>query len=162
MGLRLLMFVLETKEHNTCVNSPRGRGFRYSLRSSYCQYHTPPKRKLVQVYLYVFGHGLCVATVSFHIGNVLFTIDWVSLIYNVSMSTWFFSSYASLLISFASTPAWQSRRSPLSLLPLPIFFLIPASAISFLCPFFTPYWELCLFSLSYNIYILNRHYIHIY
>ena len=66
------------------------------------------------------------------------------------MSTWFFSSYASLLISFASTPAWQSRRSPLSLLPLPTFFLIPTSAISFLCPFFTSYWELCLINLSYN------------
>ena len=75
------------------------------------------------------------------------------------MSTWFFSPCTSLLVSFfVSTLAWQSRRSPLSSLPLPTFFLIPTSTKFFLCPFFTSYWDLRLFSFSYNTvhtYLLN-------
>ena len=90
-----------------------------------------------------------VAASSFHISDMFFTIHRVSLKYSLYVYQVFLAIYTPPYIllrkySDFAVASFATTFSPFTNL------LIAAYTVSFLSQFYTSYWELCLFSFSYN------------
>ena len=80
---------------------------------------------------------------TIHRASLIFTVRHV---YMVLLATYL---PPHILLRKYSGLAVASFATMIPFLQLPTFILIPTSAVSYLCPFFTSYWELSLFNFSY-------------